>query len=182
MSQNLFKATAIWKDGQYTFNDPNNEIDLDSAEIQAFSPRNAWLIRYIIPGDPRVQYMLTFAPSSSDLADGNTIQGLWVEQSGKGVLIDCISVDNFNAIATAGGTLQRRYGPAPAFTAPTAGCWRITRADNGTTSAHSQVTTDYIGQYFGNVRVVSNNSGISVYEISAYGTPKAIGTDSVAAC
>jgi hypothetical protein len=179
----LIKATAIFKDGQYVFNDPNNEIDLNSLEIDSFAPRNCWLLRYIIPATNQVQYMLTFKPSSADLADSNTIQGLWVEQEGKGVMIDCISIDNFNTILNAGsGNLQRRYGAAPAFTTPTPSCYRITRADNGTGAAHDQVVTDYVGQYIGNIRMVSNNSGISVYEISAYGTPVAIGTDSIAAC
>lgn len=179
----LIKATAIFKDGQYVFNDPNNVIDLNSLQIDSFAPRNCWLLRYIVPGTNQVQYMLTFNPSSADLADSNTIQGLWVEQQGKGVMIDCISIDNFNSILNAGsGNLQRRYGSAPDFTTPTPSCFRITRADNGTGSAHDQVVTDYVGQYIGNVRLVSNNSGISVYEISAYGTPVAIGTDSIAAC
>ncbi|MCB0472290.1 MAG: hypothetical protein KDC56_04425 [Flavobacteriaceae bacterium] len=178
----LFKATAIYKDGQFVFNDSQNEIELNSAEIQSFSPRPVWLLRYIVPGDQRVHYALTFDPSSADLADSNTILGLWVEQNGKGVMIDCISVDNFNSIANSGGTLQRRYGAAPVFTAPTASCYRITRADDGTGAAHNQVVTDYIGQYVGNIRLVSNLSGVSVYEFSAYGTPVAIGSDSIAAC
>lgn len=178
----LFKATVIFKGGQYVFNDPENQVDLNSAKIDAFSPRVCWLLRTIVPGTNQVQYLITFTPSSEEIADTNTIQGLWVEQDGKGIMIDCISVDNFNTIANAGGNLQRRYGAAPAFTTPTPSWWCITRADNGSGAAHDKVVTDYIGQYIGNVRVKSNNSGISIYTVQAFGTLKAIGTDSVAIC
>lgn len=178
----MFKATAIYKNGQYVFNDPQNEIDLNSAKIDGYSPRPVWLLRTIIPGVNQVQYLPTFGPSSEELADANTIAGLWVEQDGKGVMIDCISVDNFNTIANAGGALQRRYGAAPAFTSPTPSYWCITRADNGTGAAHDKVVMDYVGSYIGNVRLKTNTSGISIYEVQAYGTLKALGTDSVAQC
>lgn len=182
MSTILFQATAIFKNGQYVFNDPNNTIDLNAVNIDAFSPRNAWLLRYIIPGTNQVQYLITFAPSSADLSDSNTIQGLWVEQDGKGVLIDCISLDNFNTVANGTGTIQRRYGAEPAFTTPTPNYWCITRSDDGSSAAHGKVSTDYVGQYIGNVRLKSNTSGQSVYEVRAYGTMKAIGSDTVAQC
>ena len=182
MSTILFQATAILKNEQYVFNDPNNVIEFNAVNIDAFSPRNAWLLRYIIPGTNQVQYLITFAPSSADLADSNTIQGLWVEQDGKGVLIDCISLENFNAVANGTGTIQRRYGAAPAFTTPTPNYWCITRTDDGSTAAHGKVSTDYVGQYIGNVRLKSNTSGQSVYEVRAYGTMRAIGSDSVAQC
>lgn len=178
----MFKATAIFKNGQYVFNDPSNEIDLNSAKIDGFSPRPVWLLRTVVPGTNQVQYLPTFAPSSEELADANTIQGLWVEQDGEGVMIDCISIDNFNTIANAGGSLQRRYGAAPAFTTPTPSYWCITRADNGTGAAHDKVVTDYVGRYIGNVRLKTNISGVSVYEVQAFGTLKALGTDSVALC
>jgi len=187
MALSIFKATAIFKNGQYVFNDADNEIDINPTLLAPFAPRQAWLLRYIVPGTNQVQYLLTFQPSSADLTDVNTVLGLWIEQGDgsdgtKGVMIDCISIDNFNTIANAGGSLQRRYGAAPAFTTPTAGCWRITRADNGTAFAHGKVSTDYVGKIYGNVRVVSNISGVSIYEVSAFGTLTAVGTDSVAAC
>lgn len=182
MSTILFQATAILKNEKYVFNDSNNVITLNAVNIEAFAPRYAWLLRYLVPGTNQVQYLITFNPSSADLADSNTIAGLWVEQDGKGVLIDCISLDNFIAVANGTGTIQRRYGAAPAFTTPRGACWRITRADAGTAAAHGDVAMDYIGQYVGNVRLVSNTSGVSVYEVTAYGTMVAIGTDSVATC
>lgn len=181
MAQVSFKATAIFKNGKYVFNDPDNEIALNAVNVEAFSPRLVWLLRYLVPGTNQVQYSPTFNPSSADLADVNTLAGLWVEQDGQGVMIDCISIDNFITVANGTGTIQRRYGVVT-FTTPSAACWRITRADDGTASAHGKVSTDYVGQYVGNVRLVSNISGVSVYEVSAYGTLVAIGTDSVALC
>jgi len=182
MSTILFSATAIYKNGQYVFNDPNNTIDLNAVKIDAFAPRNAWLLRTIVPGTNQVQYLLTFGPSSEELADANTIQGLWVEQDGKGILIDCISLDNFNVVANGTGTIQRRYGAAPAFATPTPNFWCITRADDGTGAAHDKVVMDYVGFYIGNIRLKTNVSGVSVYEVQAYGTLPALGTDSVARC
>lgn len=182
MAETIFQATAIYTAGHYTFNDPNNVIELNSTRLQGFTPRNAYLLRYIIPGQNQVQYLLTFEPSSADLADVNTIVGLYVEEDGKGVLIDCISITQFNAVANGTGTIQRRYGAAPAFTTPTASFWCVTRSDDGSGHAHNKVVMDYVGQYIGNVRMKSNISGTSVYTFQAYGTVVAIGSDSVAIC
>lgn len=182
MAETIFQATAIFSNGHYLFNDPNNVITLNSTRLQGFTPRNAWLLRYIVPGVNQVQYLLTFEPSSADLADPNTIAGLYIEEDGKGVLIDCISITQFDAVANGTGTIQRRYGAAPAFTNPTATWYCITRSDDGTASAHGKVSTDYVGQYFGNMRLKSNVSGTSIYTFQAYSLPKAIGSDSIAAC
>lgn len=186
MAASIFPVTAIYRKSQYVFNDPNNVIDINATLLGPFAPRNVYLLRQINPGTNQVQYLLTFAPSSADLADVNTIQGLWIEEIGTndgGVMIDCISIDNFNLAANGTNTsVQRRYGAAPAFTTPTPACWRITRADAGTAAAHGDVSTDYVGKIYGNVRLVSNTSGISVYEVTAFGTLVPIGTDSVALC
>jgi hypothetical protein len=179
MAEVLFTASAIYKNGQYVFNDSQNVVSINAPKIDAYSPRQVWLLRYLVPGNNQVQYLLTFQPSSADLADTNTLTGLWVEQDGEGVMIDCISVDQFIAVANGTGTIQRRYGAAPAFTNPTAAWWCVTRADDGSGFAHSDVVMDYIGQYFGNVRLKTNTSGVSVYTFQAYGTVIAVGSDSV---
>jgi len=179
MAQVLFSAIAIYKNGQYTFNDSNSSIAINAPEIGAFTPRAAWLLRYLIPGNNQVQYLLTFQPSSADLADSNTIAGVYIEQDGVGVLIDCISVAQCLDVANGTGTIQRRYGAAPAFTNPTPAWWCVTRADDGSGFAHDVLVMDYIGQYFGNVRLKSNTSGVSVYTFQAYGTVTALKSDSV---
>lgn len=178
----LFQATVIYKAPHYTFNDPNNVVDLNAPLVSGFSPRNVWLLRYLVPGQNQVQYQLTFEPSSADLADVNTITGLYVEQGGTGIMIDCISIANFNAVANGTGTIQRAYGAAPAFTSPTGNFWCVTRSDDGSAAAHGDVSTDYLTQYVGNIRLKSNTSGTSVYTFKAYGTVVAIGSDSVAIC
>lgn len=183
MAEVLFVATAIYKDDHgYCFNDPDNVVSINAPKIDAFTPRECWLLRYLVPGNNQVQYLLTFQPSSAELADSNTILGLWVEQDGKGIMIDCISRDNFIAVANGTGTIQRRYGAAPAFTSPTPSWWCVTRSDDGSGAAHNDVVMDYVGQYVGNVRLKTNTSGVSVYTFQAYGTPKAVGSDSVALC
>jgi len=182
MALTIFTATAIYKDGQYTFNDPNNLITINAAELDAFSPRNAWVLRTIVPGTNRVEYNITFSPSSADLADVNTIQGIYIEQEGDGVVIDCISITQFNLVANGTGTIQARYGAAPAFTSPTTNYWCITRSDDGSGYAHDRVVMAYIGQYIGNMRLKSNISGTSIYTCQAYGTMVAVGSDSVVIC
>lgn len=180
----LFQATAIYKANHYVFDQPNvRVIDFNAPRIGGFSPRNAWLLRYIVPGQNQVQYLLTFEPSSEQLLDTNTLQGLYVEQDGLGVMVDCISVANFNAVAngTVAG-LTPRYGTAPAFVTPEALYWCITRSDDGTATDHSIATTDYVGQYIGNMRMVSNISGVTTYRMLAYGTPIAIGSDVLYLC
>lgn len=179
----LFQATAIYKATHYVFNSPNNVIDLNAPRIGAFSPRNAWLLRQLVPGQNQVQYLLTFNPSSEQLTDPNTLQGLYVEQDGSGVLIDCISIADFNSVANGTTTtITPRYGTAPAFTTPTPNYWCVTRTDDGSGYAHSQVVMAYVGQYIGDVRMKSNVSGVSVYTFAAYGIPTPIGSDSLAIC
>lgn len=180
----LFSATAIYQATHYVFDDVNTRvIDLNAPRIGGFSPRNVWLLRYIVPGQNQIQYELTFEPTSDQLADTNTLQGLYVEQDGLGVMIDCISIANFNAVAngTLGG-ISPRYGAPPAFTTPTALYWCVTRSDDGTESDHSNITSDYVGQYIGNMRMVGNVTGVSTYRFQAYGTPKAIGSDVLYLC
>lgn len=179
----LFQATAIYRNGHYVFNEANNVIDLNAPKIDGFSPRNVWLLRYIVPGQNQVQYLPTFEPTSADLLDSNTIQGLYVEQDGQGVMIDCISIANFNSVANGDTPLiTPRYGAPPAFTTPTPLFYCITRTDDGSAYAHGVVSTDYVGQYIGNVRLKSNVSGVSVYTLQTFGKPIAIGSDSIVQC
>lgn len=178
----LFLATAIYKDGRYTFNEANNVIDINSLGISAFTPRNVWVLRTIIPGQNQVQYNITFTPTSDQLADTNTIQGLYLEQDGEGVVIDCISITNFNAAANTGSAITARYSTPPAFTNPVALYYCVTRADDGTAYAHGVISTDYVNQYFGNVRLKSNTSGVSVYTFQSYNVPVAIGSDTIVQC
>ena len=180
----LFSATAIYKATHYVFDDVNSRVvTFNAPRVQGFSPRNVWLLRQIIPGQNQVQYLLTFEPTSDQLNDTNTLQGVYVEQDGLGIMIDCISIQNFDAVAngTLGG-ISPRYGTPQAFTTPSALFYCVTRSDDGTGFAHDDFVMDYVGFYIGNVRLTSNNTGVSVYRMQSYVTVVPQGSDTVALC
>lgn len=170
----LTPAVAIYKAPHFTGYDTNNVISLNADLIQAFTPKPGWLKRYLVPGQNQVQYLLTFEPSSADLADPNTLTGVYIEQNGQGVLIDSISVANLtNALNGAGNITQNYAGGIPLFATPTAIAYCLSRADDGSSFAHGQVTMQYVTQYVGNVRLRSNVSGISHYILFSYNFPVA---------
>lgn len=176
----LISAVALYKATHFTgYSSGENIIAIDVAEIGAFTPRAAYIKRYLVPGQNQVQYLLDFAPSSADLLDANILQGIYVEQNGMGVVVDCISVADF--IATANGSqaaLTRRYGSGiPAFTTPTPTTYYVRRLDDATGSAHNIVVTDYVTQYVGSVKFVSHVTGTSIYTFDSYTVPVAIKGD-----
>lgn len=180
----IVQATAIYKAPHFTGFDSNNQIGINVSKLQGFSPRLAWLRRYLVPGQNQVQYLLTFEITSVDALDPNLLQGVYCEVSGEGVLIDCISVADF--INTADGNqaaFTRRYASGiPAFTSPTPVKYCITRLDDASVSAHSQVCTDYVGQYIGNVYTISHLTGSSIYYVMSYTVPIPINGDVIATC
>ena len=180
----IISAVALYKAPHYTGADSNNVIGINVSKLQGFSPRFAYLKRYLVPGQNQIQQLLTFEVSSVELLEPNTLTGVYVEVSGEGVLVDCISVADF--IATADGTqanLTRKYaGGVPAFVTPTPTKYCITRLDDSSVSAHSQVVTDYVGQYIGNVYFVSHVTGTSIYTFNSYTIPVAINGDVIATC
>lgn len=175
----LISAVAIYKATHFTGFDGNNTIAIDVAEIGAFTPRACYVKRYLVPAQNQVQYLLDFEPSSADLLDTNILQGIYVEQNGMGVVVDCISVADF--INTANGNqaaLTRRYGSGiPAFVTPTPTVYYIRRLDDATGSAHNTVIMDYVTQYVGSVAFYSHVTGTSIYTFSSYTVPVAIKGD-----
>lgn len=169
----LTPATCLYKAPHFTGYDSNNVITINADNVLAFTPRPAWIKRYLVPGQNQIQYLLTFEPSSADLADPNTLQGVYVEEMpGLGVVIDSISVtDTNNALNGVSGITPRYGGGIPLFTTPTAIAYCLVRADDGSAYAHGQVSTQYVNQYYGNVRVRSNVSGISHYILFSYTFP-----------
>lgn len=180
----IISAVALYKAPHFTGVDSNNVIGINVSKLQGFSPRFAYLKRYLVPGQNQIQQLLTFEVSSVELLDPNILTGVYVEVSGEGVLVDCVSVADF--IATADGTqtnLTRKYpGGVPAFVTPTTTKYCITRLDDSSVSAHSQVVTDYVGQYIGNVYFVSHVTGTSIYYFNSYTIPVAIKGDVIATC
>jgi hypothetical protein len=181
-SSYLLSAVALYKAPHFTAFDTNNVISINVDRIQAFTPRPVWILRYLVPGQNQVQYLITFEPTSAQLLDVNTLKAVYIEQDGLGVAIDCVSVANFITAADNAGSLTQNY-PAgvPAFVNPTAIAYCISRADDGTGFSHDQVVTDYLLQYFGGVRLRSNISGVSHYIVFSYTVPVAIGADTITA-
>lgn len=171
----LTAAYSLYKAPHFTGYDSNNLITINADRIQAFTPRPAWVKRYLVPGQNQIQYLLTFEPSSADLADPNILTGVYIEQDGQGVVIDCISVVNAEAAFNGTGSLTTTYigqpGGIPLFTTPTAVAYCLSRADDGSAYAHGQVSTQYVNMSYGNIRLRSNISGISHYTIFSYVFP-----------
>jgi len=171
----LTAAYALYKAPHFTGYDSNNQISINADLIGAFTPRPAWIKRYLVPGQNQIQYLVTFEPSSADLADPNILTGVYVEQNGQGVVIDCINVVNAEAAFNGTGSLTTTYigqpGGIPLFTTPTAIAYCISRADNGSADAHGLISQAYVGQYTGNIRLRSNISGISHYIAFSYTFP-----------
>ena len=181
-SSYLLSAVALYKAPHFTALDSNNVISINVDRIQAFTPRPAYILRYLVPSQNQIQYLVTFEPTSQQLLDTNTLQGVYVEQDGQGVVVDCISVANFITAADNSGSLTQRYpGGVTAFVSPTAIAYCISRADDGSGFSHDQVVTDYLQQYYGNVRLRSNISGVSHYIVFSYTFPIAIGADTITA-
>jgi hypothetical protein len=168
----LTAAYALYKAPHFTGYDSNNQITINADLIGAFTPRPAWIKRYLVPGQNQIQYLPTFEPSSADLADPNILTAVYIEQNGQGVYIDCISVANAEAAFNGTGSLTTTYigqpGGIPLFTTPTAIAYCISRADDGSAGAHGLVSQAYVGQYVGNVRLRSNISGISHYTVFSF--------------
>lgn len=178
----MIPAYAIYKD-THLLN--LEEIGINVSKIQGYSPRVCWIKRYVVAGQNQVQALLTFEVSSADQLDPNLLQGLYLEIGDKGVVIDCIGIDNFINAADGISTITTRYygnGGIPAFTAPTPTCYTITRIDDASSFAHSVVAMDYITQYFGNVYMVSHLTGTSIYKVSSYTPIVPIGSDVIGTC
>ena len=179
----IISGYALYKATHFTGFDNDNQIGINVSKLQGFSPRYAWVKRYLVPGQNQIQFLLTFGPSSAEVTDPNILQGVYIEISGEGVVIDCISVDNFIAAADGLGTITRRYAAGvPAFVSPTPTCYIIARLDDASGSAHNQVVMDYVGQYIGSVQFVSHVTGTSLYKVLSYTVPVPIGGDIIESC
>lgn len=185
----LVNAYVIYNGASNTYVDDGTVITLNCERLQAFTPRAVWLQRSLAPGDgTTILYQPTFLVNSTDIAQygNNLIQGFWVEQDGMGMMVD---VANVNTIITACNqccdsspavTLTRFYtGGITSFTNPTEQSYCVTRSDDGSAYAHTKFSTDYISQYTGTARLISNISGVSRYRITSYlgWAPVAQGTD-----
>lgn len=167
-------------------------ISINCERVQAFSPRPVWLTRTSAPGDGTIiLYEPTFAPTSQQLLDPNTLVGFWLEQDGQDVMIDITTQAAFQQACDAccGSVptiIANNYGGnAPAFAPLATNTFCVTRSDDGSAGAHDAAAADYVSLYIGTFRLKSNTSGVSVYTFSSYYTITylpPIGTDAIASC
>lgn len=169
----LLAVVALYKAPHFVGYDINeNQISLNADRIQALTPRPAYIKRYLVPGQNQIQYLLTFEPTSAEVADPNTLTGVYVEQDGIGVVVDCISIANLVGALNGTGSYTQLYTTGvPLFVSPTATVYCLSRVDDGSGFAHSKVISDYVTQYVGNITMRSHVSNVSHYNMSSYTVP-----------
>lgn len=175
---NLVNAYAIYDGTTSTYvGDQGVSISINCDRLQAYSPRPVWLKRFLAPGDgTTIIYEPTFAPTSVELLDANTLIGYWIEQDGKDTMIDVTSVAAFQTACDACcGTvptiITNLYGGnAPAFTPLTLNSFCIFRLDDGSTQAHGQIALDYLTQFIGIIKMTSHITGVSHYSLTSFYT------------
>ncbi len=181
-------AYVIYDGNSGTFvGDQNKVIQINCDRMRAYSPRPCWLLRRLMPGDgTQIQSLLTFQLTSED-QDANTLQGYSIEVDGQDTMIDIVSwqalIDACNCPDCDdpdGNPVTRFYSSGlPSFTPLTLNTYCITRADDGTGYDHDKAVMDYTGNYVGNMRLRSNLSGVSHYQIQAYKKPVPVGADTI---
>lgn len=189
---NLVNAYVIYNASNNTYIDDGSLVTLNCNKLTAFIPRKVWLTRTLPSGDGTdLVYGYTFGINSTDITQygTNLIQGFYVEQEGKGFVIDVLDANTFIAACNAccddspPTTLARYYTSGiPLFSYPTEQKYCITRADDGTVNAHQEAALAYTSQIHGNVRLKSNISGVSKYEVTSFTgwPPTALGSDTIA--
>lgn len=183
---NLVNAYVIYDGTTSTYvGDQGVTISINCERLQAFSPRPVWLKRMLAPGDgTTIIYEPTFAPSSIELLDANTLAGFWIEQDGKDAMIDVTTQAAFQTACDACcGTvpiiIANLYaGNASAFTPLTLNSFCIFRLDDGSTQAHGQIALDYLTNIIGPVKMTSHITGVSHFSVTSfYSTLTPIGGD-----
>jgi hypothetical protein len=168
----LFNATT----DIYVGNDvPAPTVSINCERLQSYSPRPCWILRQLAPGDGTViLYEPTFNPSSEELLDSNTLQGMFIIQDDQSIIIDVTTVAAFQEACDAccgevPTIISSNYNGNPTpFTPLTLNTFCIYRADNGSAAAHDNFADDYVGQFIGTAIMRSNFSNISHYTIQSY--------------
>lgn len=160
---------------------------INCLKLSAFSPRQAWIKTNYHAGDgTTITYTVTMEPTDPEI-DATTIKGWMVQQEDDVLIIDAVSaqaiLDACNACCGDVPALIPPYytSGVPAYVYPVASKFCVTRADEGSAWDHELFTEDYIVQTIGGARIVSSTGTSTKYEVLAYGTPAAVGADTVAA-
>jgi len=168
----LYQATT----NIYVGNDvPSPTVSINCERLQAYSPRPVWLLRMLAPGDGTViLYEPTFNPTSEELLDSNTLQGMFIIQDDQSIVIDVTTVAAFQAACDAccgdvPTIIANNYGGTPTpFTPLTLNTFCIYRFDDGSAGAHDAFADSYVGNFIGNAVLRSNFSNVSHYTITTY--------------
>ncbi len=189
----LVNAYVIYNAFNASYVNDGTLITINCERLADFTPKQVWLQRFMPSGDGTItEYQVTFGVNSSDLLQygTNLIQGVYVEQDGKGFIVDVADVNTItnacNACCDSSpvATLTRFYtGGIPLFADPATALFCITRLDDGSISAHQNAAFAYTGQYNGTFKLRSNLSGVSKYTVQSYvgWPPVAQGADTVVA-
>lgn len=187
----LVSAYVIYNGDSNRYVDDGTLVTINCERINAYSPRPVWLKTWLAPGDGTIiNYQPTFFISSADVIEygTNLIQGFWIEQDGKGVMVDVANINTLTSACNAccddspAVTLTRYYtGGITAFTYPTASVYCITRLDDGGASAHENAALAYVNQGVSGFILKTNISGVSKYRVTSSVVIVAVGTDTVAA-
>jgi hypothetical protein len=172
-------------------NSPAPTVSINCERLQAYSPRPCWLLRLPAPGDGTIiLYEPTFNPTSDQLLDTNTLQGMFIIQDDQSIIVDVTTVAAFQAACdaccgTVPSIIANNYGGSPtAYSPVTLTTLCIYRLDNGSAGAHDAFAADYVGNYVGTAVMRSNFSNTSHYTIQSYWTlaqftKLLIGTDTI---
>lgn len=185
----LVQAYIIYNAHSNTYVNDGSVITLNCDRLMSYTPRACWLQRWLPAGDgSNIIYQLTFNLSSADQTTygTNLIQGLYVEQDGQGIMIDVQDLPTFlngcdACCGGATGMMTRFYTTIPLFVNPTEQVYCIDRSDDGSAGSVNQFTNDYASQFHGNIKVRSNISGTTEYQVTSFTgyPPIAQGTDVV---
>lgn len=183
---NIVSAYALFNasTGTYLGDDPQL-VQINCKNLAAYSPRQVWLKRRLMQGNGTIiQYLPTFDASDPEI-DANTIQGWMVQVGEEIIMLDAASAaaitDKCNACCDdVPQTVTRYYtSGVPDFDPDTLATYTITRTDDGSPFAVQEAAYAYLGQYVTMVHT-SHSSGTSVYTVTAFRIPTAIGSDVVA--
>lgn len=154
---------------------PAPTVSINCERLQAYSPRPVWLLRLAAPGDGTIiLYEPTFNPSSDQVLDANTLQGMFIIQDDQSIIVDVTTVAAFQAACdaccgTIPSIIANNYGGNPTpFTPITTNTFCIFRSDSGSAADHDAMADDYIGSYIGTMQMRSNFSGVSHYTVVTY--------------
>ena len=159
-------------------------VTINCLALSAFSPRPAWITTQIAPGDGvEMIYNVTYQ-QPADLT--NVIRGYAIVQGSESIVIDALNADAVaeacNSCCDGDFDVAPYYtSGVPAFTYPVAGLFCIASADAGDSSAFETFNLKYIASILGGGTVFGRSAGITKYNVTAFGTPIAVGADVVTA-